>query len=223
VLKGEYGAAPAPVDQVLQARVLGDGEEPITCRPADNLSPELERLTAELETLAQERSIELAQDVIDDVLTYALFPQVGLKFLANRHNPDAFEPVPWKEPAAPVTQAAPAAGAVPAPGAVETYRVEVDGHSYSVRVSPEGTVESATPAVAASAASERFVPAPLAGNVVQVKVKPGDTINRGDLILILEAMKMETEVRSTDSGRVVSVAVKSGDSVQVGQTLLTLG
>ncbi len=226
VLKGEYGAAPAPVDQALQARVLADGEEPITCRPADNLSPEMERLTAELETLAKDRSIELARDPIDDVLTYALFPQVGLKFLANRNNPDAFEPAPWKGAAAPAVAPVASGAAALAPWAFETYRVEVDGHSYSVRVSPEGAVESATPAVlsagVAPAASARPVPAPLAGNVVQLKVKPGDTVSRGDLILILEAMKMETEVRSPEAGRVSAVAVKSGDSVQVGQTLMSL-
>jgi oxaloacetate decarboxylase alpha subunit len=95
VLRGEYGSTPAPVDAELQARVLKDGEEPISCRPADNLSPEMERLTAELEALAMERSIELAPAVVDDVLIYALFPQIGLKFLENRTNPAAFEPAPW--------------------------------------------------------------------------------------------------------------------------------
>jgi len=69
----------------------------------------------------------------------------------------------------------------------------------------------------------RPIPAPLAGTVIQTKVKPGDSVSRGDLILILEAMKMETEVRCPEGGRVIAVAVKSGDSVQVGQTLLTLG
>jgi oxaloacetate decarboxylase alpha subunit len=229
VLKGEYGATPAPVDEALRARVLGSGEEAITCRPADKLSPEFERLTIELEGLARERSIALAKDAIDDVLIYAMFPQVGLKFLANRNDPDAFEPSPWKECGPP-----PSAESVPPPaadaalGGPETYRVEVDGHSYRVRVSPEGDLESVVPAPVAApasvppAAGERPVPAPLAGTVVQVKVKPGDTVQRGDLILILEAMKMETELRSPEAGRVLAVAVKSGDSVQVGQPLLTL-
>jgi len=86
VLKGEYGAAPAPFNSALQARVL-DGAEVITCRPADLLQPEMERLTIELKGLAQEKNITLAADSIDDVLTYALFPQIGLKFLENRGNP----------------------------------------------------------------------------------------------------------------------------------------
>jgi oxaloacetate decarboxylase alpha subunit len=94
VLKGEYGATPAPVNADLQARVL-NGESPITGRPADHLQPEVEALTGELQELAAERGFALAGDVVDDVLTYALFPQVGLKFLENRGNPDAFEPAPW--------------------------------------------------------------------------------------------------------------------------------
>ena len=75
VLKGTYGATPAPVNKELQARVLADGEEPITCRPADNLTPEIDRLTEELEGIAGERKLDLAQDTVDDVLTYAMFPR----------------------------------------------------------------------------------------------------------------------------------------------------
>ena len=238
VLKGEYGATPAPVDAALQARVLGEGEEPITCRPADNLSPEMDRLTSELEAKAQEQGLTLAQEPVDDVLTYALFPQVGLKFLANRGNPEAFEPAPWLE-AKPAAPAAPVAATVPAlAGGVETYRVEVDGYSFSVRVSPEGAVESVAPvagtvpapparaqapaAAPAPSAPQRPVPAPLAGTVVQVKAKVGDQVSRGDVLLVLEAMKMETEVRSPEAGRVAAVEVKAGDAVQVGETLVSL-
>ncbi len=95
LLKGEYGAAPAQFNKELQARVL-NGAEPITCRPADNLKNELDDLTSELKKIASEKNIQLAKDEIDDVLIYSLFPQVGLKFLENRGNPDAFEPPPWR-------------------------------------------------------------------------------------------------------------------------------
>jgi oxaloacetate decarboxylase alpha subunit len=54
---------------------------------------------------AQEKGITLAENAIDDVLTVALFPQVGLKFLENRHNPAAFEPVPQAEEAQPAAKA----------------------------------------------------------------------------------------------------------------------
>ena len=110
VLKGEYGATPAPVNAALQTRVL-EGDTPITCRPADLLEPEMDALADELKGLAEEQGIDLAagERRIDDVLTYALFPQVGLRFLANRGDADAFEPHPDAEPAA--APAAPAAGA----------------------------------------------------------------------------------------------------------------
>ncbi|SDX10737.1 sodium-extruding oxaloacetate decarboxylase subunit alpha [Thiocapsa roseopersicina] len=223
VLKGEYGVTPAPVNLELQQRVLAEGEMPITCRPADNLTPELDVLTGELQRLAEERSITLASDVVDDVLTYALFPQVGLKFLEHRGNPSAFEPPPWKDPVSPaVVETAPVAAAAVA----ERYRVEVDGHSYHVMVSPEGAVQqvAGVPSVALPPpVAGRSVPAPLAGTVVAVKVKPGQVIASGDLIMLLEAMKMETEVRSPEGGTVLVVSVKEGDSLQVGQTLLTLG
>jgi oxaloacetate decarboxylase alpha subunit len=229
VLRGEYGSTPAPVDAELQARVLKDGEEPVCCRPADNLSPEMERLTAELEALAMERSIELAPTVVDDVLIYALFPQIGLKFLENRTNPAAFEPAPWLQavPAeAPALSITPVAAPVAGP---EAYRVEVNGLAYDVVVSPQGAVQAiaaatATPPapVAPPANGGTPVPSPLAGNVVKVRVSPGQRIQSGDVILILEAMKMETEVRAPMGGRVVAVRVKDGGCVQVGDPLVML-
>ena len=93
VLKGEYGLTPAPLDSDLQSRVLEEAD-PITCRPADLIDPEVESLTMELSKLAKEKNINLARDTIDDVLTYALFPQVGLSFLENRGDASFFEPAP---------------------------------------------------------------------------------------------------------------------------------
>jgi oxaloacetate decarboxylase alpha subunit len=228
VLKGEYGATPAPVNKELQARVL-EGAQPITCRPADLLSPELDKLTEEFRTLARERGIRVAEAEIDDVLTYALFPQVGLKFLENRDNPDAFEPAPGSEPAP--TQAAPAAAA-PAAGP-ESYTVTVNGRSYDVVVGPGGQVTSVAPAAAAAAAPPTPVPAapsgpaqevraPLAGNIYRIMASPGQVVKAGDVIMVLEAMKMETEVRSPVDGTVTEVVVKEGDAVHVGDILLKL-
>jgi oxaloacetate decarboxylase alpha subunit len=226
VLRGEYGATPAPVSAELQNRVLGEGEEPITCRPADNLAPEMDSLTGELEQIAKEKSIDLAGDEVDDVLIYALFPQVGLKFLANRDNPAAFEAPPWEEapaPAAsPVQEAAP-----PAAPLVEAYRIEVNGKSYDVTVSPQGAVQTVAPATAAPeapspAASGATVAAPLAGNIFKIKVAAGQRVSAGQVVLLLEAMKMETEVRAPAAGVVAEIRVKEGDSVHVGDPLLVL-
>ncbi|RLA48565.1 MAG: oxaloacetate decarboxylase subunit alpha [Gammaproteobacteria bacterium] len=223
VLKGEYGVTPAPVNTELQQRVL-EGAQPITCRPADLLTPELDVLTDELLSLAQEKSIALrgGEGEIDDVLTYALFPQIGLKFLENRGNPDAFEAVPGSEPdptAVPVATA-------PVAGAAQVYTVKVNGQSYVVEVAEGGDVSALAPVsqAAASAPSAAGVPlpAPLAGNIFKVHVQVGDKLQAGDVIVILEAMKMETEVRAPQAGTVSEVNVKEGDSVTVGQALITL-
>lgn len=222
VLKGEYGAAPAPFNAQLQARVL-DGAEVITCRPADLLQPEMDRLTAELNGLAQEKGIKLAADAIDDVLTYALFPQIGLKFLENRDNPAAFEPAPTGNELPPREAGKP-----------EVYTVEVNGRSFVVQVSDGGDIEGIKPlggsaATVAAPAGAALAPsagepqaAPLAGNIFKVLVQPGQLVQEGDLVMILEAMKMETEIRAFKAGTVAAVNVKVGDAVSVGDSLLSI-
>jgi len=224
VLKGEYGLTPAPVNSELQARVL-EGAEPITCRPADLLQAEVDKLSTELRVLAKEKSVQLAagDNEIDDVLTYALFPEIGLKFLENRGNPDAFEPVPTGT----VPVVAPAA--VSAAAGSEVYTVSVGGQSYVVEVSEGGDVQAIAPQAMTSPAALAGAPsqgepltAPLAGNIFKVNVAVGEQVQQGDVIIILEAMKMETEVRSLRSGAVASVNVKEGDSVSVGDILITV-
>jgi oxaloacetate decarboxylase alpha subunit len=181
----------------------------------------MDRLTEELKGIAAEKGVELSDRLAEDVLIYAQFPQVGLKFLENRNNPAAFEPVPTGEP-----EAAPAA--MLAAGGPEAYSITVDGRAYAVTVAPGGEVVSAVPVAAAPAAAPvaatggQAVPAPLAGNIFKVLVAPGQVVKAGDVIMVLEAMKMETEVRSPADGAVATVAVKEGDAVQVGDTLMTL-
>ena len=225
VLKGEYGATPAPVNAELQTRVL-DGAEPITCRPADLLDAELDTLTTELVAKAKSEGIALADEQVDDVLTYALFPQVGLNFLKNRNNPEAFEPVPGTEPevVAPAAQPAPAASAA----SIEAYSVKVNGQVYNVEVGPSGELTSVEPAAASApvpapqASTAEDLPAPLAGNIFKINVQPGQQVSEGDVLVILEAMKMETEVRAARSGTVQDLHVKEGDSVAVGSPILSL-
>ena len=224
VLRGEYGAAPAAVNAELQARVLDEGEEAVTCRPADNIEPELEALTMELEGLSAEHGFQLTsgEGQIDDVLTYALFPQVGLKFLQNKDNPDAFEPVPTGKAAAVTNDAG-----------EEPYTVEVEGKSYTVTVANGGDVSAIIPAGQATPATSAAAPAvvatggepvnaPLAGNVVKVLAKPGQAVAEGESIVVLEAMKMETSVSAPAAGTIVEVRVQAGDSCAVGDVLVTL-
>lgn len=218
ILKGEYGAAPAPMNAELQARVL-DGAQAITCRPADLLENELDKLIADVDALAAEKGFKLADEKIDDALTYALFPQVAPKFLENRGNPDAFEPAPKGE-------------------AEDTFTITVDGNEYVVKVDEGGDVTqlgalngaptslggAAAPAAGGAAPAAGGTPevAPLAGNIWKVEVAAGEYVEEGEVIVILEAMKMETEVRASKSGTVGAVSVKEGDSVSVGDTLLTI-
>ena len=223
ILKGEYGAAPAPMNKELQERVL-DGKEPVTCRPADLLEPEMDKLTDELKKLADEKGIKLADNVEDDVLTYALFPQIGLKFLENRDNPDAFEPVPTAETAAPAAKSE----------GPETYTVEVNGKKFVVAVSEGGEISqiqgeggaasapAASSARAPAAGEGEPVVAPLGGNIFKVLVSPGDTVEEGDVMIILEAMKMETEVRAPKAGTIGEVFIKVGDAVSPDDEMLTI-
>jgi len=223
VLKGEYGATPAPVNAELQARVL-KGEPAITCRPADLIAPELDKLRIELAEQAKEQGFTLAAESDDDVMTYALFNQIGLQFLKNRGNPDAFEPVPSADDLQVNTDSGPA-----------TYTVNVEGQHFTVQVSEGGEIShiaptsaapvAATPALVASAPageSKCTMAAPLSGNIFKVLVDNGQAVKAGEVIIILEAMKMETEIRAQEDGVVIQLAVKQGDSVTVGSTLLSL-
>ena len=219
VLKGEYGASPAPVNAELQARVL-DGGEAITCRPADNIDSEMDNLEAEFDAIVAEKGIKLENEKIDDLLTYILFPQVGIQFLENRNNPDFFEPVPQ----------APSEG----PKEDGVYTVTHNGQDYVVEVKAGGDISSIQVAGQAVAAPQAAAPqaapvgnaedvsAPLAGNIWKVLVSPNQQVNEGDTLVILEAMKMETEIKAGHSGVVANINVKEGDSVTVGQVLLSL-
>jgi len=224
ILKGEYGSAPAPFNKELQDRIL-DGQQPITCRPADNIESEMDKLTDELNALAKEKGIKLAENVVDDVLTYALFPQIGLKFLENRGNPDAFEPVPSEADAAPAAKSE----------GPETYTVDVNGKKFVVAVSEGGEITqiqgeggaSSAPAAGASAPAPVTtggvpVKAPLGGNIFKVLVSPGDTVEDGEVLIILEAMKMETEIRAHKAGTIGEVFIKVGDIVAPDDEMLTI-
>ena len=224
VLKGEYGATPAPVDQALQAKVL-EGSEPITCRPADNIAPEMHILEQEFDKIVAAKGIKLAANKIDDLMTYALFPQVGISFLENRGNADFFEPAPQEGEncATPDSEEG-------------TYTVSFKGNSYTVDVSAGGDITSMKPASAGKAAPEAAkeivtevpvtsgepIGAPLSGNIWKVMVSMNQKVNEGDVLVILEAMKMETEIKAARSGVVTEISVKEGDTVKVGQTLVSL-
>ena len=227
ILKGEYGKTPAPVDSALQARVL-EGAAPVTDRPADHIAPEMAKIEAEVAEQAKAKGVKLAENAVDDALIVALFPQIAWKFLENRNNPAAFEPAPTGNESAvenkPVSKAAPTASGS------AVYTVELEGKAFVVKVSEGGdishvatTAPQASPQAApAPATGGTPVTAPMAGNIWKVVATEGQTVAAGDVLFILEAMKMETEVKAAQAGTVRGICVKAGDAVAVGDTVMTL-
>lgn len=236
ILKGEYGRTPAPVNKALQDRVL-EGAEPITDRPADHLPPELEKLVAEVTASAKEKGITLSENMIDDVLIVALFQQVGWKYLENRNNPSAFEPVPSADEAKPAQASAASAPKAQTQSGSAIYTVELEGKAFVVKVSEGGDITNIAPTPATPApqavdsapksantlsANAEPVNAPMAGNILKVEVKEGQQVAEGDVLLILEAMKMETQICAAKSGTIQGINVKQGDVVAVNDTLMSI-
>ncbi len=222
VLRGEYGATPAQVDKKLQERVLDIDEQPITCRPADLMESELTDLSEELFQLSKTHQFSLThtEEGIDDVLTYALFPQVGLNFLKNRGDASVFEPMPTGK------------ATLPDAKREEIYTVEVENQSYVVKVAPGGDISAIAPvgeiqadkteSLSRDLSKGEVITAPLAGTVVKVIVSSGNVVKKGEPVLILEAMKMETQVSAPRDGTVAEIHVRSGDSISVGDSLVGL-
>ena len=227
ILKGEYGKTPAPVDSALQTRVL-EGSAPVTDRPADHIAPEMAKIEAEVAEQAKAKGVKLADNAVDDALIVALFPQIAWKFLENRNNPAAFEPAPTGNESAvenkPVSKAAPSASGS------AVYTVELEGKAFVVKVSEGGDIshvattapQAAPQAAPAPATGGTPVTAPMAGNIWKVVATEGQTVAAGDVLFILEAMKMETEVKAAQAGTVRGICVKAGDAVAVGDTVMTL-
>ena len=227
ILKGEYGKTPAPVDSALQTRVL-EGAAPVTDRPADHIAPEMAKIEAEVAEQAKAKGVKLADNAVDDALIVALFPQIAWKFLENRNNPAAFEPAPTGNESA--VENKPVSKAAPSTSGSAVYTVELEGKAFVVKVSEGGdishvatTAPQAAPQVApAPATGGTPVTAPMAGNIWKVVATEGQTVAAGDVLFILEAMKMETEVKAAQAGTVRGICVKAGDAVAVGDTVMTL-
>ena len=226
---GKYGKLPGPLDEELLAKVSQD-EEVIDCRPADLLEPEWKTVTSEL---GNSHTSE------DDRLSYAMFPKVALSFFETRG-----KPMPKAAPAAAAPAAATPAPAAPASQPVQTgshgvYSVKVNGRDYQVEVAPAGSAVALAPAPAVAAApasapppaptqpaggpAKEVVTSPLPGSVFSIRCKAGDAVNPGDVLIVLESMKMESEVKATVSGVVQSLSVNEGDKISTGDELLIIG
>lgn len=120
---------------------------------------------------------------------------------------------------------------------MKNYRITVNGVAYDVAVEEmgEGAAASAqAPAAAPKKAAPKVAPAaaagagaikinsPMPGNILSVKASAGQAVKKGDVLMILEAMKMENEICAPQDGTIASVQVSAGDSVESGDVLVTM-
>ncbi|HTX43864.1 MAG TPA: sodium-extruding oxaloacetate decarboxylase subunit alpha, partial [Methanocella sp.] len=180
-VKGFYGRSPAPVDPEIQKKVIGD-EKPITVRPADLLKPEMPDVMKAVDGFGLKKVAE------EDYVTYALYPPVAEKFLKGEIKAEALEP-----------KAAPQNKSKLGPGA-RRFLIEMDGQVKEIRIEaldaplpPIGVVAAQQTAevVVEEPSANGAVTSPMQGTILKVNVKVGDSVKKGDVIAVLEAMKME--------------------------------
>jgi len=213
LLRGEYGATPAPVSKDLQQNSIGDSAV-ITCRPADLLKDNYNGIVEAFNAALQDKDLKIdASD--ENILTFAMFPEIGLAFLQNQSDPDFFEVEP-----AEITEKSD-----------QSYLVAIDGKEYSVTVKSNNSIEindsSSTShqqnlASTAQIGAGSIISAPLGGNIFKLIAQEGQALEPDATVLILEAMKMETEIKSPGAGVVSKIFVKPGDSVKPGDPLFEI-
>jgi len=265
---GLYGKTAAPIDAELQEKALKGydrGEEPIICRPAEVLTPELEKAREEIGDLAVDD---------EDLILCALFPVTGKKYLMQKYGkeqvPDTVKPITLEDVKKQEDMIKKAkAGKLIEPAAdlpeksefARTFNVFVDGECFEVGVDEVGgspvisyaSLAAAAPAAApvapsapaapapkpappkpaapapkpepkpaAAAGSGTPVLAPMPGMIVKYEKNVGDTVNAGDTVVVIEAMKMENILPATADGTITAINFKSGDSVAKDDVLATI-
>jgi len=223
-LQGLYGRPPVPADHELRRLVLGR-EEPITIRPADLLEPQVEAARMQLKKMSYEPTDE-------SVLIYLLFPNLTPDYLRGPE-PEAEAPAPAAKVTTEPVAATPDPPPPPAATVAAEFDVEVEGEVFKVRVSGAGmSVMAGAGAVTPSGAAQTAPPprtgegtviAPMQGLIVKLPAKAGDEVKLGDVVAVLEAMKMQNDIVTTVAGKVSEVYVKEGEVVTPGQPLLAVG
>jgi len=236
--RGMYGKPPAPIKPDIMKKILGPKwkDEVIDCRPSDLIKPMWDAKKKELQEIDGGSLIKKEEDI----MTYILFPQVGLKFLKGQTKPEFTSdqlPLPvdhdltrsmvkqsfpehkkiWLETESPKNRSNPAQ--IPT-----EFEVEVDGEPFNVKVNPTGGFLVA--GADGGSAPEKpkdidgGIKSNMQGTILSITVGKGDKVKKGDVIATIEAMKMEQEIKSEIAGEVKDIFVNEGDSVTSGDILM---
>jgi pyruvate carboxylase subunit B len=239
-VKGLYGRPPAPIKEEVLKKVLGDEEPLYHIRPADLLEPELERI--------REEAIKAGAKSEEDVLSYALFPLVAKEFFEWREKGEPY--VPELEEKEERRENIPVEFVITVHG--EQYHVQIagrgeptqDGRTFFIRLdgrleevllkpvrelSPTEVVSGDLSSLGMEVKPKRSKPvalgdvaSPISGKIVNIKVKPGDEVKEGDVLFVVEAMKMENEVHSPISGVVEEVLAQVGETVNPDEVVVRI-
>lgn len=241
-VKGLYGRPPAPIKPDVMKKILGD-EQPIQVRPADLLEPELDKCT--------EKAYQSGARNEEDVLSYCLFPQVATEFFQWREKfekgevlPPQIEELTQEE----MKHLAPIefnitvhgeqyhvriAGVGSPTEGRRSYFLRIDGRLEEVLVQPIKEIEVGATEVSLPEGGKIIgerpkamglgdVSSPVPGKVTSIKVNLGDRIKKGDVVLTVEAMKMENEIHAPIDGTVSDIFVKVGDNVNPDECLIRI-
>ena len=216
VLAGEYGATPAPVNKELQEKAL-DGAAAITCRPADLINDSFDDFVEEFKKVIKDNSLDVEANE-DNTLIYALFPEIGLNYFKHLDDAEFFEQRPLD-----IHQQS-----------SSSYLVKIDEKEFSVTIDENNNFDIASGNASNTSPNQpqQFKPqassvssqlnAPLGGNIFKILIAEGQTVSKDQTLIILEAMKMETEIKSPVDGVISNIHIQVGDAVAPGDLLIDI-
>lgn len=224
LITGRFGKLPTDANPELVQKALQQNnmEKVMTCRPADEIPPEWDKMMEESKKNGGNGSVE-------DALTYAMFPNVAPKFFSERSKGPVDAEKTFGKKEAPAAAAAPSNGpwtvtvnGTPYNVSASGSNVTVNGTSYNVAFGAAGSAPVAAPAAAPAVTGGVEVKAPVAGTLLRHVAAAGSSVKKGDTVIMIESMKMELEVKAPESGT-INFVVQPGTQIQAGQVLATLG